>query len=70
MSPDNDDEKRFLSVCKGELAAEHALEKLWLKYLEKTSPQQFHTMFGNSKVKSANTASSDDIDDVDTVDDE
>lgn len=35
FSPESDDEKHFLLVCKGETPAETFLEKLWLKYQAK-----------------------------------
>jgi uncharacterized protein YifE (UPF0438 family) len=57
LSPENDDEIRFVSVCKGDYPAEKRLEKLWLKYLAKSSPTKFHTLFGNRRIEN-NSASS------------
>lgn len=64
LSPENEDEDRFVKVCKGEYSPQRPLEKLWLKYLEKTSPQKFHTLFGNKKVKSSSASSPEDMIDL------
>lgn len=64
LVPENDDEQRFVKVCTGEYLPESPLEKLWLKYLDKTAPKKFHTLFGNKKVKSNSHAPVEDVLDV------
>ncbi|NMP32129.1 DUF413 domain-containing protein [Thalassotalea sp. M1531] len=51
-SPINEDEQRFINVCKGVASPESKIEKAWLKYQNKVlSPKQFHTLFGRTKVE-------------------
>lgn len=64
LPAENEDETHFIKVCKGDYSPQQPLEKLWLKYLEKTSPQKFHTLFGNRKVKINSAHSPEDMFDV------
>lgn len=54
LKPENEEERRFVAVCQGKYCPESSPEKLWLKYVEKTSPKKFHTLFGSRKVSSVN----------------
>lgn len=66
--PITDEEKHFVGVCQGELNAETAIERAWLKYQNKVlTPKQFHTLFGRSKVDS--NVEEDGPADIDDLDD-
>ncbi|GAA0339940.1 DUF413 domain-containing protein [Morganella psychrotolerans] len=46
-TPRTDEEKLFVSVCRGERLPVTAAEKVWIKYLECTrKPKRFHTLSG------------------------
>ena len=50
-APVNDEEKRFLLVCKGEEPATTAYEKTWLKYKQRLAEKRkFHTVFGKKRI--------------------
>lgn len=46
-TPETDEEKQFIEVCKGNQPASTELEKVWMKYVQKTrQPKRFHTLSG------------------------
>lgn len=50
-APVNDEEKRFLQVCKGEEAAVSMFEKTWVKYKQRVQEKRkFHTVFGKKRI--------------------
>lgn len=64
-APITAEEEHFVGVCNGELNAETAIEKTWLKYQNKIlTPKQFHTLFGRSKVDSNVEDEPADLDDL------
>lgn len=50
LLPVNEAEKQFVEVVNGKAEARNAYERVWLKYIQKTSKRTFHTL--NSKVRS------------------
>ncbi|MFC4656405.1 MULTISPECIES: DUF413 domain-containing protein [Rheinheimera] len=49
--PVNDEEKRFLDVCKGEVEASSQYEKVWVKYKQRVGEKRkFHTVFGKKRI--------------------
>lgn len=65
LSPENEEEIRFVSVCKGQYEAMTPYEKVWLKYLEKSKPKAFHNLFSRNA-----PASNDDSEDLSADDSE
>jgi len=49
--PVNDEEQRFLQVCKGEAEAASVYEKTWMKYKQRIQEKRkFHTVFGKKRI--------------------
>lgn len=49
--PANEEETRFLEVCKGEVEALSQFEKAWMKYKQRLSEKRkFHTVFGKKRL--------------------
>ncbi|EJI84253.1 MULTISPECIES: DUF413 domain-containing protein [Alishewanella] len=49
--PANDEEQRFLLVCRGEAEANTVYEKTWLKYKQRLAEKRkFHTVFGKKRI--------------------
>ncbi|MCT8125664.1 MAG: DUF413 domain-containing protein [Alishewanella aestuarii] len=49
--PANDEEQRFLLVCRGEAEASTVYEKTWLKYKQRLAEKRkFHTVFGKKRI--------------------
>ena len=47
----NDEETRFVQVCKGEAEASTLYEKTWLKYKQRLAEKRkFHTVFGKKRI--------------------
>ena len=47
----NEEEQRFLQVCRGEAEATTAFEKTWLKYKQRLAEKRkFHTVFGKKRI--------------------
>ena len=47
----NEEEQRFLLVCKGEAEAESIFEKVWVKYKQRVQEKKkFHTVFGKKRI--------------------
>ncbi|MFC0179282.1 DUF413 domain-containing protein [Thorsellia kenyensis] len=45
--PETTEEKQFVAVCEGKQAAVTDIEKVWMKYIQKTrQPKRFHTLSG------------------------
>lgn len=62
-APINEEEQRFISVCKGEQPATTVYEKTWMKYKHRLAEKRkFHTVFGKKKLADGN----DDFSYVDT----
>lgn len=65
----NDEERRFVAVVNGEVEAQSTIEKVWVKYLKRTTSKKFYTLFGKSKqaageeVSFADDSGGDDFDD-------
>lgn len=50
-TPANEEETRFVQVCKGEAAAQSSFEKTWMKYKQRVSEKRkFHTVFGKKRI--------------------
>ena len=48
--PVNEEEQRFLQVCKGEAEAISTFEKTWMKYKQRIQEKRkFHTVFGKKR---------------------
>ena len=49
--PVNEEEQRFLQVCKGEAEAASVYEKTWMKYKQRIQEKRkFHTVFGKKRI--------------------
>lgn len=49
--PVNEEEQRFVQMCKGETEANTAYEKAWLKYKQQLQEKRkFHTVFGKKRI--------------------
>ncbi len=49
--PVNEEEQRFLQVCKGEAEAISTFEKTWMKYKQRIQEKRkFHTVFGKKRI--------------------
>ena len=49
--PVNEEEQRFIAVCKGEQEAISQYEKVWLKYKQRLQEKRkFHTVFGKKRI--------------------
>lgn len=49
--PVNEEEQRFLLVCRGESEATTVFEKTWLKYKQRLAEKRkFHTVFGKKRI--------------------
>ncbi|GHG68295.1 hypothetical protein GCM10010919_17650 [Alishewanella longhuensis] len=49
--PINEEEQRFLLVCRGESEATTVFEKTWLKYKQRLAEKRkFHTVFGKKRI--------------------
>lgn len=49
--PANDEEQRFLLVCRGEAEANTVYEKTWLKYKQRLAEKRkFHTVFSKKRI--------------------
>ena len=50
-APVNDEESRFVQVCKGEAEAASVYEKTWMKYKQRLAEKRkFHTVFGKKRI--------------------
>lgn len=69
QQPETSEETQFVAVARGEAEAATAHEKVWVKYLKRTTNKKFYTLFGKSKqaageeVSFADDNASDDFDD-------
>jgi uncharacterized protein YifE (UPF0438 family) len=60
-NPVNEEEVKFVAVCRGECEAETELEKVWLKYLKHINkPKRFHTLSGGKPQMEEDFPESDD----------
>ncbi|KKO49270.1 hypothetical protein VT06_07055 [Arsukibacterium sp. MJ3] len=49
--PVNEEEQRFILVCRGEAEANTSFEKVWFKYKQRLSEKRkFHTVFGKKRI--------------------
>ncbi|CAM5206203.1 DUF413 domain-containing protein [Alishewanella longhuensis] len=49
--PVNEEEQRFVLVCRGESEATTVFEKTWLKYKQRLAEKRkFHTVFGKKRI--------------------
>ncbi|WP_423185988.1 DUF413 domain-containing protein [Alishewanella sp. d11] len=49
--PVNEEEQRFVLVCRGESEASTVFEKTWLKYKQRLAEKRkFHTVFGKKRI--------------------
>lgn len=69
QQPANEEERHFIAVVNSEVEAQSSIEKVWVKYLKRTSNKKFYTLFGKSKqaageeVSFADDSGGDDFDD-------
>ncbi len=69
QQPASAEESQFVGVARGEIEATTAIEKVWIKYIKRTTNKKFYTLFGKSKqaageeVSFADDSGGDDFDD-------
>ena len=69
QAPSTPEEEQFAAVARGEVEPQTAVEKVWVKYIKRTTGRRFYTLFGKSKqtageeVSFADEGGSDDFDD-------